>query len=139
MAGERTKDITKINITITPETGSSRTLTALFNYKMLEGPEKVEKRESDLKGGVWLRKKDDKSADTEIHVKIGSQDEKYLDNLAENTISFDMSIIDESSKQYQKQYDCKECYISKLPEDDGRDGDNRVYPIIAAEKKLTQL
>lgn len=139
MAGERTKDVSKINITITPETGSARTLTSLFNFKMLEGIEKIEKRESDLKGNTWLRKKEDKSGDAEIYVKMGSQDEKYLDNLAENTIAFDMVAIDESSKQYSKQYDCVECYVSKVPEDDGREGDNRVYTVIISEKRLTQL
>lgn len=138
MAGELTKDITKVSITITNENGKKRTLTALYDYTYT-GPEKIEKRDSDNKGNTYIRKKEDKSADYTIVVKSGTQDEKFLDEIAHNTLSCDMVIIDESSTQYGKQYTAKECYISQAPEDSFRDIDNRTYTIMASSSKLTQL
>lgn len=138
MAGELTKDITKVSITITNEKGKKRTLTALYDYTYT-GPEKIEKRDGANKGDIFLRIKEDKSADYTIVVKSGTQDEKFLDEIAHNTLSFDMVIIDESSTQYEKQYTAKECYISQAPEDSFRDIDNRTYTIIAPNSKLTQL
>lgn len=138
MAGELTKDITKVSITITNENGKKRTLTALYDYTYT-GPEKIEKRDSDNKGNTYIRKKEDKSADYTIVVKSGTQDEKFLDEIAHNTLSCDIVIIDESSKLYGKQYTAKECYISQAPEDSFRDIDNRTYTIMASSSKLTQL
>lgn len=138
MAGELTKDITKVTATLTAENGKRRTLTALYDYTHT-GSEKVEKRDPDNKGNTYLRRKEDKSADYQIIVKSGSQDEKFLDYLAANTIAFDMIIVDESSKLYPKQYTAKECYIPQLPEDSFREVDNRTYSIIAANSKLEQL
>ena len=138
MAGELTKDITKVTATLTAENGKRRTLTALYDYTHT-GSEKVEKRDPDNKGNTYLRRKEDKSADYQIIVKAGSQDEKFLDYLAANTIAFDMVIVDESSKLYPKQYTAKECYIPQLPEDSFREVDNRTYSIIAANSKLEQL
>lgn len=138
MAGELTKDITKVTATLTAENGKRRTLTALYDYTHT-GSEKVEKRDPDNKGNTYLRRKEDKSADYQIIVKAGSQDEKFLDYLAANTIAFDMIIVDESSKLYPKQYTGKECYIPQLPEDSFREVDNRTYSIIAANSKLEQL
>lgn len=138
MAGEMTKDISKVTATITNEKGKRRTLTALYDYTYT-GPEKIEKRDPDNKGNTYLRKKEDKSAEYQIIVKAGSQDEKFLDEIAHNTLAFDMIIIDESSKLYPKQYTAKECYISQAPEDSFREIDNRTYDIISSDSKPEQL
>lgn len=138
MAGELTKDITKVTATLFAANGEKRSLTALYDYTHT-GSEKVEKRDPDNKGNTYLRRKEDKSAEYQIIVKAGSQDEKFLDKLAANTIAFDMIIVDESSKLYPKQYTAKECYIPQLPEDSFREVDNRTYSIIAANSKLEQL
>lgn len=138
MAGELTKDITKVTATLTAENGKRRTLTALYDYTHT-GSEKVEKRDPDNKGNTYLRRKEDKSADYQIIVKAGTQDEKFLDEIAHNTLSFDMIIVDESAKLYPKQYTAKECYISQVPEDSFREIDNRTYTILASNSKLEQL
>lgn len=138
MAGELTKDIRKVSVTITNENGKRRTLTALYDYTYV-GPEKIEKRDSANKGDTFLRRKEDKSADYTVVVKSGTQDEKFLDEIAHNTLSFDMIIVDESAKLYPKQYTAKECYISQAPEDSFREIDNRTYTILASNSKLEQL
>lgn len=138
MAGELTKDIRKVSITLTNDNGKRRTLTSLYDYTYT-GPEKVEKRDPSNKGDTFLRRKEDKSAEYTIVVKSGTQDEKFLDEIAHNTLSFDMIIVDESAKLYPKQYTAKECYISQVPEDSFREIDNRTYTILASNSKLEQL
>ena len=138
MAGEMTKDITKVNVTLTASNGKRRTLTSLYDYKF-SFPEKVEKRDPDLKGNTYIRKKEDKSGELTIEVKAGTQDERFLDMLANNTLSSDIVVIDESASLNSKQYSCKECYIKKIPDDNVRDVDNRGYEFIISEVKLEQL
>ena len=135
MAGERTKDITKINVRITPLSGgrSARTITNLANFNSGTSGPKVEKREPDTQGRVFLKITPDKSREPTLSVKIGTSDEKYLDDLEQNDIPFDMVVIDESQSNYKKQETGKECYIAESPEDDKREGDNRVYSIISSE------
>lgn len=138
MAGERTKDVRKLSVTITADNGRRRTLTNIYDYNIV-GPEKVEKRNADTGGNTFLRRLADKSGDAKIIIKSGTQDEKFLDMLSDETVAFDMIIIDESAKLNSKQYSCTECYIKQLPEDSVREIDNRTYEIIISELKLVQL
>ena len=138
MAGERTKKIKKISITITDETGKRRTITNLHDYN-ITGPEIVEKRTPDVQGNTFLRKLEDNSGDLKITVKAGTQDEKFLDRIVNESLAFDVNIVDESSVLNSKQYDLKECYIKQYPEDSVREMDNRTYEIIASEVKRIQL
>lgn len=139
MAGERTKDISRINITITPIKGSRRTLTAIHDWDSGESPEKATKRDPDVKGNTYIKIQPDKSRESIVTVKVGSQDEKYLDNLANEIIAFDLVVIDESNKLYKKQHTGKECYITKVPADPFRDGDTRAYSILCSEFKTKAL
>lgn len=141
MAGDRTKDITKLTVKITPldTSYSSRTLTNIANYNSGASENKVEKREPDTKGNVFLKKIPDKSRNPTLSVKIGSTDEKYLDDLIENDVSFDIAVIDESNNLYKKQETGKECCFEASPEDDKREGDNREYTIIASEYKVKAI
>lgn len=132
MAGERTRDLSKIAVTISAESSGKRTLTALFDWDAGESPERATKREPDLKGNTHIFKKADKSGNPSVTVKVGSQDEKFLDKLAESTESFNLVVIDESNKMYSKQYNGTECYLDKRPADPYRDGDNRTYTILAS-------
>lgn len=138
MAGERTKDITKVNVSITDQNSKKRTLTSLYDY-VTDFPELIEERSPDNKGTRHIRKLADNGGNLELTVKAGTQDEKFLDNIASNVLSFDMIIIDESSKEYPKQYTCIECYIKQIPEDSFREIDNRTYSITIAQVKLDQL
>ena len=138
MAGERTKKIKKISITITDENGKRRTITNLHDYT-ITGPEIVEKRTPDVQGNTFLRKLEDNSGDLKITVKAGTQDEKFLDRIVNESLAFDVNIVDESSVLNSKQYDLKECYIKQYPEDSVREMDNRTYEIIASEVKRIQL
>lgn len=139
MAGERTRDIKRINIRITPEGKSARTLTSLFDWDSGESPEKVIKRDPDVKGNVHLRKIADKSRQPTITVKVGSQDEKFLDDLADTSTSFSIAVVDESNEQYAKEHTGKECYITKVPADPYREGDNRTYSLICSEFKTKSI
>lgn len=138
MAGNRTKDLRKVSITITAENGKRRTLTSLYDYEV-NPPEVVEKRDGSLNGDVWLRKKADKSSDLKITVKAGSEDERFLDKLMIDELGFDAIIIDETAKRNPKQYTCKESEFVKLPDDSVREIDNRTYDIIVSDFKLEQL
>lgn len=138
MAGERTKDLTKINITITSKAGN-RTLTNLFDWDSGEGPEKVIKRDADLKGKVHLTIKADEGRDCKIKVPVGTQDEKFLDKLAIGTIPFDFNVVDNSNSLYGKQHNGVECYISSVPSDPFREGTEREFTIRCSEFVTKQL
>ncbi len=137
--GSRTKDLRKISITITSKGAGKRTLTSLWDWDSGESPEKVLKREPDLSGGVRLTRKEDTSRECMIKVPVGTQDEKFLDRLALETVEFDMNVVDNSNSDYGKQHTGKECYISKVPADAFREGTEREYTILCAEFKTKQI
>jgi|GEM_PF-6671847 len=141
MAGDRTKDISLLTIKISPtdDSYSSRTLTNIANYNSGASENKIEKREPDTQGVVFLKKIPDKSRNPTLSVKIGTTDEKYIDNLIENTVPFNLTVIDESNNLYKKQETGTECYFEASPEDDKREGDNREYSIIASEYKVKAI
>lgn len=138
MAGERTKDLTKINITLSSSVGR-RTLTSLWDWDSGEGPEKITERDPDLKGNTYLTKQEKKSRTCTIKVPVGTQDEKFLDKLALGTHAFDMNVVDNSNSLYGKQHNGVECYISKVPSDPFREGKEREYSIICSEFATKQL
>lgn len=138
MAGERTRDINKIAITITSEIGK-RTLTSLFDWDSGEGPELVKLTDPDLSKEVMAIKMGNKSRTPTIKVRVGSQDEKFLDRLAEDSIMFDMNVVDNSSKLHAKQHTGKECYITKAPADPFREGTEKEYSIVCVEFKTKHL
>lgn len=139
MAGERTKDLSKINITISSEKGGRRTLTSLWDWDSGEGPEKITEREPDLKGNTLLTKQEKKSRRPYIKVPVGTQDEKFLDKLALGTIAFDINVVDNSNSLYGKQHNGVECYIQKVPGDPFREGTERQFDLICSEFITKQL
>ena len=127
---DREKDINKISIQIIPETGSSRTLTNLFDYNPGEGPSKAEMGdEADLNGNVPVTVKQNKSRRPTVTVSAETSDEKYMRNLERNQVMFKMIVLDKTS-MVGVQHVCDRCHIEKAVEKTIRDTKTMAYTIL---------
>jgi len=107
-----TKDTNKIAIRINPKTGANRTLTTIKDYNPGTQKDTFELGDPSIDGSVPMRKWLNPSRDdVMISVQTGSSDEAYLDRLADESIAFDIVIIDETSSEYKKEYTAQECTI----------------------------
>lgn len=133
MAGERTKDLRKLSITIVAEGVGTRTLTSIFDWDPGEGPELSKMTDPDIKGKVTTVDLDNESRQPKLKVRVGSQDERFLDKIIIARAEFSMTVVDNSNKGYGKQVSAKYCKIQKAPADPYRDGTEREYQLLCPE------
>ena len=112
MGSQITKDTNKIAIRINPKRGANRTLTTIKDYNAGTQKDTFELGDPSIDGSVPMRKWLNPSRDDiMISVQTGSSDEAFLDKLADESIAFDLVIIDEMSSEYKKEYTGQECTI----------------------------
>lgn len=134
MAGERTKSTKKISIKIIPVSGSSRTLTNLFDYDPGEGPSNAAMGdEADLGGRVPVTISENRSRKPIVTVSADTTDEKYMKRLEREKIEFRMIVIDETAVSVKYQHTCSECRIEKAVAKTIRDTKTLAFQILTPE------
>ena len=107
-----TKDTNKIAVRISASSGLNRTLTTVKDYNSGTQKDTSEIGDPDINGKVPMRKWLNPSRDDiVIEVQIGSSDEAFMDRLCDEALEFDLVIIDETSKEYKKEYSGIACSI----------------------------
>ena len=136
---DREKNIELITVKIIPETGSSRTLTNLFDYDAGEGPSTAEMgEEADLKGNVPVTLIPNKSRRPIVTISAETSDEKYMRRLERNKTKFKMIVLDKTSG-YGVQHVGNGCYIEKAVAKTVRDTKTLAYTVLAPVFKEDDL